>query len=164
MLCAITHLPKMTILLDIDGVLVITPAWRTVEHLSDGFLKFNERAASNLSKIIDLTNAAIVLTTTHRINYSVDKWRELFETRGIFPSSVAKLNDLKMISDMVDRATEIKEWVDKESNDKNYVIIDDDLSINGLPTSIKEKFILTKPMIGLDDEATRQAIKILLHN
>ena len=152
----------MTILLDIDGVLVTNPAWRATEHLPDGFLKFNERAAKNLAKIIDTTNAAIVLTTTHRINYSIDKWKELLETRGIFPSSVAKLNDLTMLSDMGDRPTEIKEWVDKENNDRNFVIIDDDLSINGLPSSIKEKFVLTKPMIGLDEEATLQAIKILL--
>src|SRR5437773_605971 len=104
----------MTILLDIDGVLVTTPAWRDVEHLSDGFLKFNERAASNLSKIIDTTNAAIVLTTTHRINYSVDQWKELLQTRGIYPSSITKLNDLTTLSDMADRAKEIKEWVDNE--------------------------------------------------
>jgi len=119
----------MTILLDIDGVLVTTPAWRTTEHLPDGFLKFNERAASNLSKIIDKTNAAIVLTTTHRINYSVDKWKELLRTRGICPSSVSKLNDLTTLSDMADRATDIKEWVDKEKNDRNFVIIDDDLPL-----------------------------------
>jgi len=154
----------MTVLLDIDGVLVTTPAWQATEHLPDGFLKFNEKAANNLAKIIDSTNAAVVLTTTHRINYSVDKWRELLETRGIFPSSVAKLNDLTMLSDMGDRAREIKEWVDKENNDRNFVIIDDDLSINGLPSSITEKFVLTKPMIGLDEEATLQAIKILLDN
>ena len=147
----------MTILLDIDGVLVTTPSWRATEHLPDGFLKFNEKAASNLSRIIDKTNAGIVLTTTHRISYSVDKWKELLQTRGIFPSSITKLNDLTTLSDMADRATEIKEWVDKQS-------IDDDLSINSLPTSIKEKFVLTKPMIGLDEEATLQAIKILLDN
>ena len=154
----------MTILLDIDGVLVTTPSWRATEHLPDGFLKFNEKAASNLSRIIDKTNAGIVLTTTHRISYSVDKWKELLQTRGIFPSSITKLNDLTTLSDMADRATEIKEWVDKQSIDKIFVIIDDDLSINSLPTSIKEKFVLTKPMIGLDEEATLQAIKILLDN
>jgi len=154
----------MTILLDIDGVLVTTPSWRATERLADGFLKFNERATINLIKIINSTNAAIVLTTTHRINYSVDKWKELLQTRGIFPNAVTKLNDLTKLSDMADRATEIKEWVDKENNDRNFVIIDDDLSINRLPTSIKEKFVLTKPMIGLDEEATIQAIKILLRN
>jgi hypothetical protein len=29
----------MIILLDIDGVLETTPSWRTVESLSDGFMK-----------------------------------------------------------------------------------------------------------------------------
>jgi hypothetical protein len=155
---------EVTILLDIDGVLVTTPAWRAPEQLTDGFLKFNERAANNLAKIIDTTNATIVLTTTHRVNYSVEKWKELLATRGIFPSSIAKLNDLTRLNDLGDRCTEIKEWVDQQKNDRNFVIIDDDLSLNGLPSSIKEKFVLTKPMIGLDEEATLQAIKILLEH
>ena len=151
----------MTILLDIDGVLVTTPAWRTAELDTDGFLRFNEKAAKNLARIIDETNAAIVLTTTHRINYSVDEWKEIFKVRGIHPFSVSKLNDIKTIGDMADRATEIKEWVDKQTDRQPYVIIDDDLSINGLPLTIKGKCVLTKSMLGLDEESTIKALDIL---
>jgi hypothetical protein len=39
----------MTILLDIDGVLEMTPIWRPVEIHSDGFMKLNEKALENLS-------------------------------------------------------------------------------------------------------------------
>ena len=116
----------------------------------------------NLAKIIAQTNASIVLTTTHRINYSLDKWQELLQARGINPSSVHKLNDKTTLSEMPDRAIEIKEWVDKQNNDRQFVIIDDDLSINSLPTSIKDRCVLTKSLIGLDEEATVKAIKILL--
>ncbi len=62
---------------------------------------------------------------------------------------------------MSDRATEIKEWVDKHENE-HFVIIDDDISINSLPPEIKDKCVLTKPMIGLDEEATENAFNILL--
>ena len=151
----------MTILLDIDGVLVTTPPWRTIEQDSDGFLKFNKKAAKNLARIVYETKAAIVLTTTHRINYSINKWEEILQTRGIYPSSISKLNDIATLNEMADRATEIKEWVDKQKKDEKFVIIDDDLSINDLPAIIKEKCVLTKPLIGLDDEATLRALYIL---
>jgi len=151
----------MTILLDIDGVLVTTPSWRTTELLSDGFLKFNEKAAKNLASILERTQAAIVLTTTHRINYSITEWKELLQSRGIYPSAISKLNDVSSLGEMANRATEINEWVEKQKGSEKFVVIDDDLSINDLPPYIKEKCVQTKPLIGLDDEATEKALNIL---
>src|SRR5687767_10967161 len=101
----------MTILLDIDGVLVTTPSWRSAEQLPDGFLKFNEKATKNLARIISETKASIVLTSTHRINYSIEEWKELLGSRGIYPSSLTKLNEKVALNEMDDRATEIREWV-----------------------------------------------------
>jgi hypothetical protein len=151
----------MTILLDIDGVLVTTPAWRTAELETDGFLRFNDKAVKNLARILTETNATIVLTTTHRVNYSIEEWEAIFKIRGIFPFSVSKVNDIKAVSDMADRATEIKEWVEKQTVSQPFVIIDDDPSINDLPSTIKEKCVLTKSMIGLDEESTIKTLDIL---
>lgn len=49
-------MPK--ILLDIDGVMVITPTWRPPEFLPDGFMAFDTACAENLNakKIILATN------------------------------------------------------------------------------------------------------------
>jgi hypothetical protein len=152
----------MTILLDIDGVLVTTPSWKVVEQLPDGFLKFNETAARNLARIIEATNASIVLTTTHRINYSVDKWKELFEVRGIHTKSIEKVNEVTSIGGISRRAIEIKEWVDKKGGNERFVVIDDDLSINDLSVEIRKKCVLTKPLIGLDDAGAEETLKILL--
>jgi len=154
----------MKILLDIDGVLVTTPAWKAVEIQADGFLKFNEIASKNLSKIIEITKASIILTTTHRINYSITEWRNILETRGIFPPSISKVNNKSTISDIENRAIEIKKWVDNNQDMEPFVIIDDDLSINGLPKEIRNKCVLTRPMIGLDEEAMNKVLKILLEN
>ena len=65
---------------------------------------------------------------------------------------------------MPNRGIEIKEWADDFGTDKRFVIIDDDLSINALPSDIKEKWVMTKSMIGLDDECTDKAIRILKGN
>ncbi|HEX8428070.1 HAD domain-containing protein [Hymenobacter sp.] len=90
----------MTILLDIDGVLVTTPMWRKVELHEDGFMMFNERAAKNLAHIINQTKSSITLTTTHRVTYSIEQWKILLQTRGIFPSYISKINEIEVLSAM----------------------------------------------------------------
>jgi hypothetical protein len=154
----------MTILLDIDGVLVTTPSWKPTEQLSDGFMKFNETATENLAILFMETNASIVLTTTHRINFDETQWKEIFNTRGLHFHTITKLNSNTRIDQLVDRATEIKEWVEQYGEQENYVIIDDDLSINGLPNEIKERWVSTRPLIGFDKDAQAKALYILSTN
>ncbi|RDC64587.1 hypothetical protein AHMF7616_03203 [Adhaeribacter pallidiroseus] len=67
-----------------------------------------------------------------------------------------------MIKNVGRRVNEIEKWVKSNQGLEAFVIIDDDLSINGLPKLIKDKCVLTKPMIGFDDEAMNQAFRILL--
>lgn len=151
----------MTILLDIDGVLVTTPIWRPTEQLSDGFMKFNENAAENLAILYKETNASIVLTTTHRISFDETKWKEIFRMRGLDFHTITKLNDKTRIDELADRATEIVAWVEQSGKNENYVIIDDDLSLHGLPEEIKERWVPTKTLIGFDKEAKAKALSIL---
>lgn len=151
----------MTILLDIDGVLVTTPSWRSTEILADGFMKFNEKAAANLQRLVAETKADIILTTTHRVSYSIDTWKDIFKQRGILGNAISKINNKNSVRDMLDRATEIKDWYDKIGDQYNFVVVDDDLSLNGLPAVLKSRCVITKPLIGLDEEATAKALKIL---
>ncbi|GAA3975935.1 HAD domain-containing protein [Mucilaginibacter dorajii] len=153
----------MIILLDIDGVLVTQPSWKKVDMDADGFMAFNKQSVGNLADIISVTNAAVVLTTTHRITFGLDKWDEIFKLRGINIPAITKLNETISLADMPDRATEIKEWVDKHS-DENYVIIDDDPSINNLSDTIKDRWVATKPFTGIDKEVKQKALNILLNN
>jgi hypothetical protein len=152
----------MIILLDIDGVLETTPIWRPVEIHSDGFMKLNESALENLSILCEKTNASIVLTTTHRIKYDEIKWKAIFQSRGVSINALSKINDKSEMSEMLDRGSEIKEWVETKGIDQNYVIIDDDLSINALSEEIKERWVATKLLIGFDKAALEQALQILI--
>ncbi|GAL85814.1 hypothetical protein MYP_3043 [Sporocytophaga myxococcoides] len=124
-------------------------------------MKFNSKAEKNLIRLLSETNASIVLTTTHRITYSVEKWKEIFNNRDIPVLSIEKVNTRQAIDEMPDRCIEIKEWVDNFGTGRQFVIIDDDLSINSLLSDIKDKRVTTKSMIGLDDECTERAIRIL---
>lgn len=154
----------MIILLDIDGVLEITPHWRQPEIHPDGFMKLNAKALANLSILHQKTNAAIVLTSTHRIRYNENQWKEIFRARGLYFEVLSKLNDKTEISQLLDRGTEIKEWVETKGKNLNYVIIDDDASINALPNDINQRWVQTKPLIGFNEENLEKALEILTVN
>jgi hypothetical protein len=151
----------MVILLDLDGVLITTPSWRAVETAPDGFFQFNARATANLAAILAETNAALVLTTSHRINYSLAEWAAFFKTRGLVPSTISKVNERTTLPPAGARADEIVAWVTKQSGSVPYVVLDDDLSLHGLPAAIKSRCVITKPLLGLDADATRQVLHIL---
>jgi 16S rRNA C1402 (ribose-2'-O) methylase RsmI len=151
----------MTILLDIDGVLVTTPSWQIPDRLGDGFMQFNATAAQNLLVLYEKTNADIVLTTTHRINYTIEQWHDIFKLRGFDFKNISKINDKTSIETLGNRATEIQEWVEKQDENENYLVIDDDTSINRLSNEIKVRCVQTKPLLGFDDNALQKALSIL---
>ena len=130
----------------------------------DGFFKFNARATQNLAAILAETNAALVLTTSHRINHSLAAWAAFFNARGLFPSAITKINARTTRSPGGSRAREIAAWVATQDTSTNYVVLDDDLSLHGLPPPIKSRCVITKPLLGLDAEATQQALHILRSN
>ncbi|WP_121811582.1 HAD domain-containing protein [Mucilaginibacter kameinonensis] len=151
----------MVILLDIDGVLVIEPAWRKVESEADGFTRFDKQSANNLAHILAETNAAVVLTTTHRINFTNQQWFEIFKLRGIAINSISKLNNKLSLAELGERGKEIEVWA-KDNCDENFVILDDDPSINQLPEWITQRWVTIKPFKGIDDEAKQKTLSILL--
>lgn len=148
----------MLILLDIDGVMLSASSWKPVERLDDGFSNFNPRAVSSLQRIISKTGASIVLTTTHKSTYSLYQWHNIFKKRGINVSIVGKLDDN---TTFLSRKEEILNWQFKNKGINDYVIIDDDKSLNGLPINIKNKLILTSPMVGLTNDDALSAIETL---
>ena len=128
----------MVIFLDIDGVMVPIKSWQTPPMLQDGFPDFSVDAVKCLnSKITDET--VIVLTTSHRFNYKKEEWIKIFKTRGVV------INNIQYLP-VGNRKDEICKYI---NDDMEYIIIDDDKSLNDLPKKIKEKLILTSPMIGL---------------
>lgn len=79
----------MLILLDIDGVMVPANSWKKPEFHDDGFPMFSVQSIRALQKIISETHATILLTTSHKWVYSLQKWRDIFKSRGITASKIA---------------------------------------------------------------------------
>lgn len=147
----------MLILLDIDGVMVPATSWRPSEILSDGFANFSSKATIGLQSIINNTRATILLTTSHKSVYSNSEWEQIFKTRGI----ISKIDKLEHNGDNLNRKEEILRWFSIKKTLENFVIIDDDKSLNGLPAYIKNKVVLTSGTIGLNTELAQSAIDIL---
>ena len=150
----------MLIFLDIDGVMISAAGWKPVENLEDGFSAFSKRAIDCLQYLVNQTNASIVLTTSHKSTYPLYQWDQIFKTRNLNVTICDKLDDnLKSLN----RKDEILNYLNAHPEIENYVIIDDDKSLNDLPHSMKQKLVLTSSLIGLTQENIERAIEILNH-
>ena len=147
----------MLILLDIDGVMVPAKGWTTPELLNDGFPDFSARAARVLQSLLS-EDTTVVLTTSHKSNYTIEEWKDIFRKRGI---NVEKIKSLDFNAESLSRKDEILNWFKANSINENFAIIDDDKSLNSLPDSLKKHLILTSPYIGLTEEHLESARAIL---
>lgn len=148
----------MQILLDIDGVMVPAHGWKQPEFHSDGFAQFHPKAVRALKKIIKETQASLVLTTSHKSSYSSTAWKNMFAARGI---PVHDVETLPANKSGLSRKEELQNWLFSSNHDTNFVIIDDDKSLNDLPLHLKERLVLTNGSIGLTDPLADQAIALL---
>lgn len=138
----------MLIFLDIDGVMVPARNWESPELLDDGFLKFSDRAVNVLRHFIS-NDTTVILTTSHKSRYGIDEWKNIFRNRGLVVDKLKKLNDQS--NHYISRKDEILEWFSNNEIEEGFLIIDDDKSLNDLPSFLKDKLILTSALIGLTD-------------
>ncbi|MET0637568.1 MAG: HAD domain-containing protein [Chitinophagaceae bacterium] len=138
----------MLLFLDIDGVMVPAKSWKGPKLLEDGFPAFSEKATDALRQIVS-GNTTVMLTTSHKANYSIEEWRNIFLKRGI---NIDQLNSLAANINNVSRKEELIKWFDLNHFDGQFVIIDDDKSLNDLPDYLKKRLVLTNSLMGLTAE------------
>jgi hypothetical protein len=143
----------MIILLDLDGVMVQAKNWETPKILEDGFFAFTERSIEALQKLIT-EDTTVVITSSHKSRYTIDEWIRIFDKRGLRISKLVKLND--SIEKYINRKEEILNWFANKITTEDFVIIDDDKSLNALPLNLKSKLILTSSFIGLTSELLQE--------
>lgn len=153
----------MLIFLDIDGVMVPAKSWESPRLLSDGFPEFSTKAVRVLQNLIS-DDVTVMLTTSHKSRFNIQEWKEVFQRRGI------TVNNLKSLDESnfgVSRKDEILNWVNLNTINDDFVIIDDDKSLNALPQFLKDNLILTSSMVGLTDshfDIIKSKIGNKLHN
>lgn len=148
----------MLFFLDIDGVMVPAKGWKSPEFLNDGFPAFSSKATSTLQNLIS-ENVTLMLTTSHKAKFSIEEWKNIFKNRGI---NVEKIKSLPENFNNLSRKDEIVNWFNVNKVDEGFVIIDDDKSLNELPSFLKDNWIQTSPYIGLTEEHS-EAINDITH-
>jgi 3-isopropylmalate dehydratase small subunit len=90
-----------------------------------------------------------LLTTSHKAKFSIEEWKSIFKNRGI---NIENIRALPENLNNLSRKDEILNWFNVNSIDEDFVIIDDDKSLNELPDFIRENLVQTSPYIGLTEE------------
>ncbi|MBL0911996.1 MAG: hypothetical protein IBJ09_06440 [Bacteroidia bacterium] len=148
----------MKIFLDIDGVMVPAMPWRRPELLTDGFPAFSQKASDTLSNILQATGAEVVFTTSHKSLYSLPEWQSIFSLRGI---ELQKVSTLPENNTHQSRKEELLQWFTHHPPAENFVILDDDRSLNALPPELKKHVVLTGSTVGLTAETGAEALALL---
>ena len=139
----------MLIFLDIDGVMAPAKSWQRPDILEDGFVDFSSKAVSVLQDVLaQNADTTIILSTSHKSRFSLNQWKIVFERRGLRVNKIQSLNDN---TDFQSRKIEILNWFASNDIDEDFIIIDDDKSLNDLPTFYKDRLILTSSLVGLNE-------------
>jgi hypothetical protein len=139
----------MLVFLDIDGVMAPAKSWQRPDILEDGFVDFSSKAVSVLQDVLaQNADTTIILTTSHKSRFSLSQWKIIFERRGL---NVNKLESLNDNNDFQSRKVEILNWFESNDIHDDFIIIDDDKSLNDLPKFFKNRLILTGSLVGLNE-------------
>lgn len=145
------------ILLDIDGVMVPAKSWEAPEFLEDGFYKFNQNSTNVLNKMLKEIKASIILTSSHKSTYNNLEWGDIFKLRATDVHIDRLADNILNLS----RCGEINNWITNHTFIKNFVIIDDDKSLDKLTSVNKNKLFLTDSLIGLNSAMVDNIILML---
>jgi hypothetical protein len=152
--------PHPIIFLDIDGVLCTQKQWKPEIMAEDGYSQFNQRCVEKLNTLVEQTHAKVILTSSRRINKTLEAFAAIMRRRGFTGELLGKINDHTELSS-VSREDEIRQWLEKHGEPARYVIIDDDARIARIGEPYVQHWVRTTYHRGLDEEALERALLIL---
>ncbi len=148
---------KLTLILDLDGVLITTPTWKSDVLHEDGYSDFGADCVARLNQLLSTVPCEIWLSSTRRQCMTVTRWTETFRVRGV-QQGVGGV--LPQASGRPSRAEELQAFVASQPSTP-YLVIDDDSSILDLPVAIRERCVVTSFARGFDEGALVAALEIV---
>ena len=150
---------KKIIFLDFDGVMDTSfmkiSLTKERPALSDEYgLLFDEECVESLKKIIDATNADIVVTSSGKLDMNLEKLQEMWKRRKL-PGNVIDVTPNLIGS----RSEEISAWLEVHSGNNIRYIIIDDMSADFFDFPVSEHLINVNPYVGLDSLSADVVIK-----
>lgn len=118
------------IFLDIDGVLVTRNSiiYQYLNFPDDTSIRFSKKAVKNLNKLIRLTKAKIVISSTWRLFHSLEELKNIIKKQGIRGEIISTTSVEKAtIEEGIPRGQKISDWLEQHPEVEQYVIIDDDV-------------------------------------
>lgn len=150
---------QITIFLDLDGVLITTPPWQQDVIGADGYSVFKPKLVNNLNTLLSKWDFEIVLSSSRRKTHSLEQFNIFFQNRGIV-HEIAAYTPISL--EKKSRKEEIEAYIYKNSI-QNFLILDDDTSLNNLDKKFKDRLVLTKHMLGFNHEKLEEAIEKISH-
>jgi hypothetical protein len=118
------------IFLDIDGVLVTRNSikYQYLNFPEEDDIRFSKKAVKNLNKLIRLTKAKIVISSTWRLLHSLEDLKTIFKKQGLVGTIISTTSiDKATVEEDIPRGQKITDWLEQNSEIEQYVIIDDDV-------------------------------------
>jgi len=145
------------ILLDLDGVLITTPSWKPDNLHEDGYSDFNREAVQNLNILLSEVDAELWLSSTRRLGKTLEEFNLIFSNRNI-QQSIKGFLPAGTLGE--NRLIEVEAFLDHEFP-KNFLILDDDTSLNELEDYRKKFWVKTDRLIGFNEEKLREALVLV---
>jgi len=159
---------RKIIFLDIDGVL--SPKWWDSDKQSDNYGRlFDAKAVANLAKIIEVTEADIVISSSWK-NIGLVELQNMWRDRGLpgklvdttpdyMSDEILLKEDSANVDYLYERGSEIQGWLLLHGDDVGrYVIIDDMDDI--LPEQLSH-FVQTDPEFGITIDDVKKVVHLL---
>lgn len=143
--------------LDLDGVLITTPSWKSDEIEKDGYSKFDLNCINNLNELLDSYKFQIWLSSTRRKYKTLEEFNKIFNNRGIKGRIVGFL---PVYEDCSNRKEELTKFINEKKITK-FIILDDANSLNSLEPKLKKKLVNTNYLTGFTKEKLTHAIEII---
>ena len=159
---------RKVIFLDIDGVL--NPKWWERKKPADRFgCLFDAKAVANLGKIVEETEAEIVISSSWKDMGLVElqnMWRDRNLPGKIVDITPDYMSDELLLKEdsadmdyLYERGSEIQGWLLLHGDDvSRYVIIDD---MDDILPEQKSHFVQTDPEVGITEEDVDKAVRLL---
>ena len=159
---------RKVIFLDIDGVL--SPRWWDSDKQSDNYGRlFDAKAVANLAKIVEETEAEIVISSSWK-NVGLVELQNMWRDRDL-PGKIVDITPDYMSDELLlkedssnmdylyERGSEIQGWLLLHGDDVGrYVIIDDMDDI--LPEQLSH-FVQTDPEVGITNDDVKKVVHLL---
>jgi hypothetical protein len=145
----------LVLILDLDGVLITVPLWKSDEIHEDGYSVFNTKAVNHLNFLLTRFDCSIWLSSSRRKVKTIEEFNTIFINRGI----IQKLSGYLPVSfPPASRKDDLISFIDSNQITK-FLIIDDDKSLFETEVILQEKIVITNTLQGFNEEKLLEALE-----